>query len=113
MGFGLGYGGAYEVQSLTLPISPSPVTAKFFTEAGINTTASFVKVEYGNGMAVTKIENTGVTNSLEFSFDGTTVHGTIAATATETFSGIWTDGVWLKNGAGATTATVTSWTGKT
>jgi hypothetical protein len=49
--------------------------------------------------------------SLEYSFDGTTVHGTLAASATQEFTHMFFESIWLKNGSGVATATVEAWVG--
>lgn len=97
---------AYEPTSLTLPISPTPVTgAKFFRETAIATTASFVKVDFGGGKQSVDITETGGAESLEYSFDGTNTAGVLAAGATVSLN-TFSNGVWLKNGSGIAEATV-------
>lgn len=105
------YAGVYEPTSITLPATPV-TQVKFFRETGITTTAAFVKVNFNGPKNHIDIENTGVTNSLEYSFDGTTTHGVLAASTTVEFNKMNMAGVYLKNGAGATTATVRAWVGK-
>lgn len=107
-----GHGGEYQVTSLDLPVSPTPVPVeKFFRDTGISTTASFVKVEFSYPKNVVKIYETGGAQSLEYSFDGTTTHGVVAASENITFSKLYTNGVWIKNGSGVATATVEAWVG--
>ena len=106
------YAGYYEPTAVTLPISPTPARgAKFFRETGITTGASFAETDLKGPKYHVDIENTGA-QSLEYSFDGTTTHGTLASSATIEFNKMFVDSIWLKNGTGATTATVRAWTGE-
>ena len=110
--FGLGHDGEYQVDSLTLPISPTPVRgSKFFRQTAIATTAALVKVDFEGGKNTIRIFETGGLQSLEYSFDGTTVHGTVAAGGSIEFTRMFFDGVWLKNGTGVATVTVEAWVG--
>lgn len=106
------YAGTYEVVSLTIPVSPTPVPVeKFFRDTGISTTASFVKVEFTYPKNVVKLYETGAAQSFEYSFDGTTTHGVVLAGGNIQFSKLYTNGVWIKNGSGVATVTIEAWVG--
>ena len=112
MPFGRGHGGEYVPSSLDLPITPTPVRgAKYFRELAIATTANFEKVQFEGGKNTIRIFETGGLQSLEFSFDGVTTHGIVAASGSATFERVFFDGVWLKNGSGVATVTVEAWVG--
>jgi hypothetical protein len=106
------HGGEYRVESLTLPIVEATKDKKFFRQAGIATTAAFVRLDLKGGKNVVGITETGGTQSLEFSFDGVTLHGTVAANGNQTLNDVNVNGVWLKNGSGVATVTVEAhWSG--
>lgn len=107
----LGHNGSYEVSSITLPIGasdPRRQDPKAFYEEGISTTAAFVKVAFPSGMKNISIENTGAA-SLEYSFNGVDQHGVVDAGTTIPTQHCYFGAVWLKNGSGATTATVSAY----
>lgn len=106
-----GHGGAYVVNSRPLDgqagfVTP-PDTSAFFDDS-ITTTASYVKVDFGAGMRNITIQNTGATNDLEFSFNGTDKHGSVAASSTFVLEHVYYGAIWVKNGAGATNATISA-----
>lgn len=106
-----GHGGVYEVISKPLLGQAgyaAPVDTSAFFDDSITTTASYVKVDFGAGMRNITIQNTGATNDLEFSFNGTDQHGSVAASSAFVFEHVYYGAVWVKNGAGSTTATISA-----
>ena len=106
-----GHGGEYRVISRPLLGQAgyvAPVDASAFFDSGISTTASYAKVDFGAGMRNITIENTGITNSLEYSFNGIDKHGSIANSASKVFEHVYYGAIWVKNGTGATTVTVSA-----